>query len=354
MIRVFFDTEFTDLVIDPKLISIGLVDETGERTFYAELSDTWRLNDVGDFARVTVVPQLEGGTTLVSMRELGERLTAWLEAFGEPVKLATDSLTWDWSWVQEIFFEHGAWPGNVDGKPLLLTVNYINDYDAFLHAVESGFSAGLRRHHALDDAKANRLGWIAGGGDVATNLEETEQERSDSGGLTVQRVFFDTEFTNLYFNARLISIGLASEDGSREFYAELSDTYQVAACSDFVKESVLPLLQGGEARVTLRELTRHLGLWLETFGGPVKLATDSDGWDWRWLSRIFATPSTWPRNLDSRPLLLDTTVAFQAAVQKAFADGLRSHHALDDAKANRLGWIACGGDVATILRDAGK
>lgn len=30
MIRIFFDTEFTGLTIDPKLISIGLVDESGE------------------------------------------------------------------------------------------------------------------------------------------------------------------------------------------------------------------------------------------------------------------------------------------------------------------------------------
>lgn len=37
--KVFFDTEFTELGVDPKLISIGLVDETGERTFCAELSD---------------------------------------------------------------------------------------------------------------------------------------------------------------------------------------------------------------------------------------------------------------------------------------------------------------------------
>jgi hypothetical protein len=27
----------------------------------------------------------------------------------------------------------------------------------------------LRRHHALDDAKANRLGWIAAGGDIEQN-----------------------------------------------------------------------------------------------------------------------------------------------------------------------------------------
>ena len=35
---IFFDTEFTELGIDPRLISIGLVAEDGERTFCAGLS----------------------------------------------------------------------------------------------------------------------------------------------------------------------------------------------------------------------------------------------------------------------------------------------------------------------------
>jgi len=39
-LRIFLDTELSDLVRDAKLLSIGLIDETGERTFYAELSET--------------------------------------------------------------------------------------------------------------------------------------------------------------------------------------------------------------------------------------------------------------------------------------------------------------------------
>lgn len=31
MLRILFDAEFTDLIVDPQLISIGLIDETGER-----------------------------------------------------------------------------------------------------------------------------------------------------------------------------------------------------------------------------------------------------------------------------------------------------------------------------------
>lgn len=70
MRRIFFDTEFADLVADAMLISIGFGDEAGERTFYAELSDTWQLDDVGEFARDVVLPLLDGGTALMTVREL--------------------------------------------------------------------------------------------------------------------------------------------------------------------------------------------------------------------------------------------------------------------------------------------
>lgn len=165
-IRIFFDTEFTDLAKDAKLISIGLVSEDGTRTFYAELSDTWRLADVGEFAREFVLPLLEGGAALMTTSELQRRLWIWIKEFGEPVKLATDSLMWDWPWIQEIFSAPNTWPENLDATPLLLTMNYLPGYDQFCEAVELAFAEGLRQHHALDDARANRLGWIACGGDT--------------------------------------------------------------------------------------------------------------------------------------------------------------------------------------------
>ncbi len=161
MIHIFFDTEFTDLIVDPQLISIGLIDESGERTFYAELRDTWRPEDIGDFTREAVLPQLEGGEVRLTMAELSVRLGSWFQDFGEPVKLATDSLSWDWSWIQEIFYYANTWPANLDGKPLVLAQE-----TEFNLAIERAFAAGLRRHHDLDDAKANRLGWIAAGGDI--------------------------------------------------------------------------------------------------------------------------------------------------------------------------------------------
>ncbi len=164
MKTIFFDTEFTGLVVDPALISIGLVDETGARMFYAELTDTWRLADAGDFVREAVLPLLQGGEALMTMAELQTRLRAWIEAFGEPVQLATDSLSWDWPWIHEIFHEDGTWPSNLDRRP----TNVLPGGDAALAdfnlAVEAGYTAGLRRHHALDDARANRQGWLASRG----------------------------------------------------------------------------------------------------------------------------------------------------------------------------------------------
>ena len=166
---IFFDTEFSDLGVDPRLISIGLVSEDGERTFYAELSDTYKPNDCGEFARLAVLPKLEGGDALMSLHELGERLVNWLQAFGEPVTLATDSLAWDWPWIHEIFGELGTWPDNLDRRPQIL-----RQETEFNLAVEQVFSGGLRRHHSLDDAKANRLGWIAARGERPLGLSETE------------------------------------------------------------------------------------------------------------------------------------------------------------------------------------
>ena len=158
--------------------------------------------------------------------------------------------------------------------------------------------------------------------------------------------FFDTEFTELGIDPRLISIGLVSEDGCREFYAELSDTYQPSDCSDFVREAVLPHLQGGDALMTMDELTLRLGNWIESFEQPVQLVTDSLFWDWPWMQELFYLPGTWPGNLDGKPGQLYEMVDspfLDRAVEQAFQSHvprLRRHHALDDARANRLAWMA--------------
>lgn len=157
---IFFDTEFTDLHREARLISIGLVTADGEKSFYAELSDTYQRKDCGDFAREVVLPLLEGGDVLMSWHELSLRLGNWVESFEQPVRLATDSLAWDWPWIQKMFTTLRAWPSNLDGKPEILLFD-ADSGEQFNNALEQAFAGGLRQHHALDDAKANRLGWIS-------------------------------------------------------------------------------------------------------------------------------------------------------------------------------------------------
>jgi hypothetical protein len=103
--------------------------------------------------------RLEGGDVLMTMHELTLRLENWLEDLEQPVKLATDSISWDWPWIQEIFYQLGTWPENLDGKPEALVFSA-----EFGSGIEKAIADGsLRRHHALDDAKANRLSWLAAG-----------------------------------------------------------------------------------------------------------------------------------------------------------------------------------------------
>ena len=156
-------------------------------------------------------------------------------------------------------------------------------------------------------------------------------------------IFFDTEFSELGLDPRLISIGLVSEDGARCFYAELSDTYQADNCSDFVHDEVLPHLQGGAHLMTMSELSLRLGNWIESFECPVRLITDSADWDWPYIQDIFSLPGTWPVNLSSRPELLREIDGYDDLVDAVFESHrpeLRRHHSLDDARANWIAWRA--------------
>jgi hypothetical protein len=156
---IFIDTEFTGLDPGADLISIGLAAEN-KQTFYAELTDTYQVENVSPFVRREVLPHLEGGICRMTMAEVSRRLTVWLGDFAQPVQLATDSPVWDWPWIQRLCHRPDGWPVNLNDQPLVL------EFDAdkgkrFSNALEAAFKDGLRRHHALDDAIANRAAWFA-------------------------------------------------------------------------------------------------------------------------------------------------------------------------------------------------
>ncbi|MEH6800683.1 MAG: hypothetical protein V7681_15425 [Halopseudomonas sabulinigri] len=89
----------------------------------------------------------------------------------------------------------------------------------------------------------------------------------------------DTEFTQLNeYKYKLISLALVVPGGT-ELYVELTDTWQISDCSDFVLEIVLPQLDLGTHGRTTEKARSELLDFLQALG-PVEIISDSLGWDW--------------------------------------------------------------------------
>ena len=91
----FLDTEFTDLVIQPRLLSVGLVTGTGiggEREFYAEVIDRDRIHAASWFALSAVLPQFGK----VPHQATSVLRTAVNSPFGLPCGLMPRALTPHW------------------------------------------------------------------------------------------------------------------------------------------------------------------------------------------------------------------------------------------------------------------
>jgi 3' exoribonuclease, RNase T-like len=165
------------------------------------------------------------------------------------------------------------------------------------------------------------------------------------------QIFIDTEFTALVREASLISFGAVSEDG-REFYCELTPVLQ-EECSAFVREIVLPLLEGGVAACPRARFAERLAAWLGQFDEPVLLC-DSD-WDIyvirhavsgvrNRLPGLLTLPGpAGPLDvmlLTLAPLSAEAMAIFEREVTNHFARDNRQHHALVDARAMLEGLLA--------------
>jgi hypothetical protein len=141
------------------------------------------------------------------------------------------------------------------------------------------------------------------------------------------KLFLDTEFTDLVPGNKLISIALVDEN-EEWFYAELTDTYELKQCSEFVKNSVLPFLRGGKFRMSSYDCALKIGNWIEDRNEECILACDNPGWDVPHLRRLLE--DCWPENLHKNqyfPIYISSEVE-EALVSKYNYD---IHNALDDA-----------------------
>lgn len=170
------------------------------------------------------------------------------------------------------------------------------------------------------------------------------------------RIFLDTEFTELNQNARLISIGLAAENGD-VFYAELIDAEKYTS-SSWVKEHVVPLLSGSLPPAEMVEtmsvvlcrgdevqISSALKKWFSQFGGKnsVEIWADVLAWDWVLFCELFGGAFNIPDQVFYIPFDLSTLMKIKGINPDADRESLGSiswnhpalqlkrHHALYDA-----------------------
>ncbi|KPN94107.1 3'-5' exoribonuclease [Pseudomonas nunensis] len=147
------------------------------------------------------------------------------------------------------------------------------------------------------------------------------------------KIFLDCEFTQLNRDSKLISLALVSESG-KEFYVELTDTYAVEDCSDFVIHNVLPQLDHSLCGQSRREAQASLRRFLGSFAEELEVCSDAPHWDWGFFCDLAcADHQPWPLQVVSQPTnltILFNQVSAEALEQVVLVDP--PHHALLDAR----------------------
>lgn len=167
-IRLFLDTEFTDLIFFPRLLSVGIVGDGIE--FYGEVTDRKRLESSSYFVKETVLPQfgkIPGAAC--SYQDLCHRLAVFFKALTKNcdyIIVAYDYCL-DWELVREAL-EHAGIPRwiTLSMQIIPVDVNHIIRQPEAESASQNYFQsqrfAQYSRHHALCDARALKLAHEAG------------------------------------------------------------------------------------------------------------------------------------------------------------------------------------------------
>jgi hypothetical protein len=138
--RLFLDSEFSQLSAQAKLISLALVGQD-RREFYVELQDTWLVDDCSEFVKKIVLPQLWGGEYTMPIIEARRALLQFLATYDEQLEIVTDAPAYDWELFCELAYHDGKWPKNVRNFPTdATTLTATNDGEEL-------------PHHALLDAR---------------------------------------------------------------------------------------------------------------------------------------------------------------------------------------------------------
>lgn len=146
------------------------------------------------------------------------------------------------------------------------------------------------------------------------------------------KLFLDCEFTQLNQGTKLISLVLVAETGE-EFYVELTDTYLVEDCSDFVIQHVLPQLDLHRHGLSLIDAQVSLREFLNGFNDPLEVCSDAPEWDWDFFCQLAYVKYEWPShvaNLSTNLIQLLRHLEASDLGDEPIPD--LPHHALLDAR----------------------
>ncbi|WP_338920302.1 hypothetical protein V0M98_24815 [Pseudomonas silesiensis] len=147
------------------------------------------------------------------------------------------------------------------------------------------------------------------------------------------KIFLDCEFTQLNQYSKLISLALVSQSGE-EFYVELTNTYSLDDCSDFVIQNVLPHLDPLRYGQSFVEAQVSLRGFLRSFAEELEVCSDAPYWDWRFFcDLVCAGHQPWPVQVMNQPTnlgILFNKVDAEALEEVELSDP--PHHALLDAR----------------------
>ena len=149
--RLFLDTEFTSPETK-QLISIGIISEDGQHSFYGELND-YDESLCNRFVCESVLPHLEHNG--MSRDQLAGALRDWFATLPRRVFFSCDS----YDDIKLVLALLGERPANLIEN--WLDLRSLIDTSIYHNAVEAYHTPDKPWHHALHDAAAHRAGWLA-------------------------------------------------------------------------------------------------------------------------------------------------------------------------------------------------
>lgn len=156
MTHLFLDTEWANDA-SHELVSLALVSLDGMHRFYAERDPL--PGAPASFVREVVYPLLDRGKSALPDSEFCFALRAFLGQLEDPIVLADAAL--DFKMLAHVLNGFGCLrlPPAPSWRPMLVTFGDV------LMQVEAHFEvqadAKTRRHHAMVDAEALRMAWLA-------------------------------------------------------------------------------------------------------------------------------------------------------------------------------------------------